>query len=77
MEAVCYTLEGALEKAIESEGQSFDVYRRALRIVKNPQARSVLKELALEELEHKHILEKALLGKVSLSMKKGKQRVHP
>jgi rubrerythrin len=62
MEAVCYTLEGALEKAIEQEQQSFEIYRRVLKIVKNQSARKLLKELALEELEHKHALEKALVG---------------
>lgn len=62
MEAVCYTLEGALEKAIEQEQKSFEIYRRVLKILKNQSARRVLKELALEELEHKHALEKALIG---------------
>ncbi len=62
MEAVCYTLEGALEKAIEQEQRSFEIYRRVLKIVKNQSARKLLKELALEELEHKHALEKALIG---------------
>jgi len=31
MESVCQTLEGALEKAIQSEQDSFEVYRKALR----------------------------------------------
>ena len=62
MDAVCYTLEGAVEKAIESEQQSFQVYREALKKAKDSQAKTVLKELASEELEHKHTLEKALLG---------------
>jgi len=56
MESVCQTLEGALEKAILSEQDSFEVYRKALKVVQNPHARMVLKDLALEELEHKHIL---------------------
>jgi rubrerythrin len=62
MEAVCYTLEAALEKAIEQEGKSFEIYRRALQIVKDPSARKLLKELAEEELEHRHALERALVG---------------
>ncbi len=62
MEAVCYTLEGALEKAIEQEQKSFETYQRALKVVKDPSARKLLKELAEEELEHKHALEKALTG---------------
>lgn len=64
MEAVCYTLEGALDRAIEHEQHSFDVYRKALTIVKDPQARRVLEELAEEELEHRHTLEKALIGEI-------------
>jgi len=62
MEAVCYTLEAALEKAIEQEQKSFEIYRRALQIVKDPSARKLLKELAEEELAHRHTLEKALVG---------------
>ena len=71
MEAVCYTLEAALEKAIEQEQRSFETYRQALKISKDPQARVVLKELALEELEHKHILEKALVGETVALHEKG------
>lgn len=65
MEAVCYTLEAAIEKAIEHEQHSFDVYRKALKIVKDPQARVVLEEMAQEELEHRHTLEKALIGEIA------------
>ena len=49
MEGVFYTLEGALEKAIDQEGESFETYRQGGKIVKNPSARKILKELALEE----------------------------
>ncbi len=62
MEAVCYTLEGALEKAIEEEKHSVKVYREAMKKVEDPHARALLKELAKEELEHRDTLEKALLG---------------
>jgi len=62
MEPVCYTLEGALEKAIENEQQSIGVYRHVLKVVKDQQTRMILKDLGLEELEHKHTLEKALFG---------------
>src|SRR4030042_4778342 len=62
MEPFCYTLEGALEKAIENEQHSSGVYRHALRVVKDQQTRIILKDLGLEELEHKHTLEKALFG---------------
>lgn len=64
MEAACHTLEGALELAIEHERNSFDVYRKALKIVKDQQARRVLEELAEEELDHRHLLEKALVGEI-------------
>lgn len=62
METVCYTLEGALEKAIEQEKNSVKVYREAMKKVENPHARAILKELAKEELEHRDALEKALIG---------------
>ena len=71
MEAVCYTLEAALEKAIEQERNSFETYRQALKKVNDPQARTVLKELALEELEHKHILQRALIGEAVALHEKG------
>jgi len=74
MEAVCYTLEGALEKAIEQERSSFETYRQALKIVEDPQARVVLKELALEELEHKHILQKALVGETVALHERGESK---
>jgi len=62
MEPVCYTLEGALEKAVEQEKESLRVYREAMKKVEDPHARSILKELAKEELDHRNVLEKALLG---------------
>ena len=39
MEAVCYTREGTLEKAIDQEQKSFEIYRQIIKIVKNPSAR--------------------------------------
>jgi rubrerythrin len=71
MESVCDTLEGALEKAIQSEQNSFEVYRKALKTIENPHARMILKDLALEELEHKHILEKGLIGETLALHDKG------
>lgn len=62
MEPVCYTLEGALEKAIEEEKHSVKVYRDAMKKVEDPHARTILKDLAKEELEHRNALERALLG---------------
>ena len=76
MEAVCYTLEAALEKAIEQEQRSFEIYRRALQIVKDPSARKLLKELAEEELEHRHALEKALVGE-TVSLHDEKEKAGP
>ncbi|MBW1980735.1 MAG: ferritin family protein [Deltaproteobacteria bacterium] len=60
-EEVCYTREGAIQKAIEMEQHSFDVYRRAYEVVEDRRAKKLVKELALEELEHKYTLEKAFL----------------
>ncbi len=59
MEEVCYTREAALEKAIEVEQGSFDIYLKAYSLVQDRHARDLIKEIAFEELEHKHTLEKA------------------
>jgi rubrerythrin len=59
-EEVCYTREGAISRAIEMEQQSFDVYQKAYELVEDRRAKQLVKELALEELEHKHTLEKAV-----------------
>jgi rubrerythrin len=56
---VCYTREGAISKAVEMESKSFNTYLKAYQQVKDRQARELAKELALDELEHKYILEKA------------------
>ncbi|MBN1102370.1 MAG: ferritin family protein [Deltaproteobacteria bacterium] len=59
MEEVCYTREVALEKAIEMERKSFEEYREAYFMAKDPLAKDLLKDLALDELRHKYTLEKA------------------
>lgn len=59
MEEVCYTREAALEKAIDMENKSFQAYKGGYLIAKEKRAKDLLKELALDELEHKYILEKA------------------
>ncbi|MFH1626273.1 MAG: ferritin family protein [Pseudomonadota bacterium] len=59
MEEFCYTREVALEKAAEMEQKSLDVYRKAYLSATDPRAKDLLKELALEELEHKYALERA------------------
>lgn len=58
-EAVCYTLEAGLEKAIEIETDSFESYKDAYRKLENRRAKELAKEIALDELEHKYTLEKA------------------
>lgn len=58
---VCYTYEAALEMAIDMENESFRHYLRGLLTVRDKVARSLLREMALEELEHKYALEKALV----------------
>jgi rubrerythrin len=58
-EEVCYTREVALEKAIEMEIKSFQTYKEAYLKIREPHVKSLVKDLALEELTHKYILEKA------------------
>ncbi|HEY3308170.1 MAG TPA: ferritin family protein [Desulfuromonadaceae bacterium] len=58
---VCYTFDAAVELAIEMENEGFRHYLAALRKVTNKGAREILRDNALDELEHKHQLEKALL----------------
>ncbi|MDA3903209.1 MAG: ferritin family protein [Desulfuromusa sp.] len=60
-EGVCYTYEAALEKAIEMEEKSFRNYLHAIDIVTDRQAKAILREAAIEELNHKQKLEMALL----------------
>jgi rubrerythrin len=63
---VCYTFDAAVEKAIEMESNGFRNYLAAIRKVTNKGAREILRDNALDELEHKHQLEKALLeGRMS------------
>ena len=58
---VCYTFEAAIEMATKMEDEGFKAYLSALRIVKDKAARQIFKEAALDELEHKHQLEKTLV----------------
>lgn len=60
-EQVCYTFEAALELAIKMEEEGFRHYLQALRMVRDRAAQMILKDAALDELEHKHQLEKALV----------------
>ena len=58
---VCYTLEVALEKSIKMEERAFRNFLHAIDLVKDRQAKAILREAAREELEHKHSLEMILL----------------
>jgi len=57
----CYTFDAALEMAIAMEEEGFRTYLSAIRQLTNKAARDLLRENALDELNHKHQLEKALL----------------
>ena len=59
--AVCYTFEAAVEMAIKMEEEGFRHYLDAIRKVTKKGAKEILKEAALDELEHKCSLEKSLL----------------
>jgi rubrerythrin len=58
---VCYTFEAAIEMAVKMEDDGFRHYLDSIRKVKNKGAKEILRDAALDELEHKHQLEKALL----------------
>jgi rubrerythrin len=66
MEEVCYTREAALERAIETEAESFKVYRDTYLKAKDRLAKDLLRDLALDELRHKYILEKAFFEETVL-----------
>jgi len=58
---VCYTFDAAVEMAIKMEEEGFRTYLSAIRMLTNKGARELLRDNALDELNHKHQLEKALL----------------
>lgn len=58
---VCYTFDAALEMAITMEEAGFRNYLAAIRQLTDKGAKDLLRENALDELDHKHQLEKALL----------------
>jgi len=63
---VCYTFDAAVEMAIQMENEGFRTYLAAIRQLTNKGARELMRENALDELNHKHQLEKALLdGRMS------------
>lgn len=66
MEEICYTREAALERAIETEAGSFKVYTDAYLKSKDRLAKDLLRDLALDELRHKYILERAFFEETVL-----------
>jgi hypothetical protein len=58
---VCYTFEAAVEMAVKMEDNGFRHYLEAIRKVQNKGAKEILRDAALDELEHKHHLEKSLV----------------
>jgi rubrerythrin len=58
---VCYTFEAAIEMAVQMENEGFRNYLEAIRRVTNRAAKEILRDAALDELEHKHQLERALV----------------
>ena len=58
---VCYTYDAALEMAIKMEEEGFRTYLAAIRQLTHKGAKDLLRDNALDELNHKHQLEKALL----------------
>lgn len=58
---VCYTFDAAVEMAIQMENEGFRNYLAAIRQVTDKGAREILRENAVDELNHKLQLEKALL----------------
>jgi rubrerythrin len=63
-EEVCYTREVALEKAVEMETKSFESYRNSYFTIQDRRAKELVKELALDELEHRYILEKSFFEEI-------------
>jgi rubrerythrin len=55
----CYTFEAAMEMVVKMESDSFSNYLDAIRKVENKRAREILRDVALNELEHKYQVEKA------------------
>ncbi len=58
---VCYTFEAAIEMAIQMEEEGFRNYLNSIRLLNNKGAKEILRDSALDELQHKQELEKALL----------------
>ena len=63
---VCYTFDAALEMAIAMEEEGFRNYLAAIRQLTNKGAKELLRGNALDELNHKQQLEKALWNIISI-----------
>jgi rubrerythrin len=59
---VCYTFDAAIEMAIAMEEEGFRNYLYAIRQLTHKGARELMRDNALDELNHKNQLEKALLN---------------
>jgi rubrerythrin len=71
MEDVCYTREAALEKAIQMEAESFEIYKSTYFTARDRVAKDLLRDLALDELRHKYTLEKAFFEDMVLLHESG------
>ncbi len=58
---VCFTLEAALEHAVEMENRVFSDFHGAIQAVKSEAAKAILRDAALGKLKEKQLIEKALL----------------
>ena len=58
-EEVCYTREVALEMAVRMEMESYETYKNTYLGADNRRAKDLLRDLALDELKHKYMLERA------------------
>ena len=58
---VCFTLEAALEYAVEMENGIFSDFLKTIEIVKDKAAKEILRDAALGKLKKKHQIEIALL----------------
>ena len=72
MQEYCMFFEEALKVAIKAEEDAFQTYYLASKKVQDKGAKVLLKELALDELEHKYKLEKALLEEEIEELGEGK-----
>lgn len=61
-------LESIIQRAIKVEEESFALYNRASKMVKNPVAKTVLDEMAAEEVKHREKLMALLAGDVMESV---------